>query len=155
MDLMRAAALGAIRLYQRWLSPYKGFSCAYHAHTGRRSCSQLGYRAIRRFGVAGGWRLLRQRTALCGVAHRRFSPVTRRPPARERGDCDLGCDLDFLPDKGPDLWNVFDCCDVGSCDWGRNDKKKERRQERHIHIPPHPDFRQRRTGPSDTRTGDR
>ena len=143
MDLMRSAALGAIRLYQRWLSPHKGFACAYRVHTGRCSCSQLGFRAIRRFGVAGGWRLLQQRTALCGVAHRRHSPVTRRPPARERGDCDLGCDFDFLPGKGGlGLCDVFNCCDAGGCDWGSD--KKKRRQEQHIHIPPYADLGQRR-----------
>lgn len=145
MNLMRDAALRAICLYQRWLSPHKGFSCAYRAHTGRCSCSQLGFRAIRRFGVAGGWHLLRQRTALCRVAHRRFGTVPRRPPARERGDCDLGCDLDFLPGKGLDIWDVCSCCDVGSCDWGNNDKKNKRQREQHIHIPPYADIGKRRS----------
>ena len=50
---LRCLALCAITFYQRCLSPAKGFSCAYRFHTGCQSCSVLGYRAIRRFGV---WR---------------------------------------------------------------------------------------------------
>jgi len=49
----RDLALLAITLYQRHLSPYKGFRCAYALHTGRASCSRLGYRAIRRHGLRG------------------------------------------------------------------------------------------------------
>ena len=140
---MRSAVLGAVRLYQRHLSPLKGFSCAYRVHTGRCSCSQLGWRAVRRHGVMGGWALLRRRTALCGVAHRRHLASVRRPPARERGDCDLGgCDLDIFPSAGKlDLCDLFSCCDVGSCD-GRSDDKR-RKQEREIHIPPYTRFRTR------------
>ena len=49
--LLRALALRAIGLYQRHLSPRKGFACAYRARTGGASCSELGFRAIRRFGL--------------------------------------------------------------------------------------------------------
>ena len=38
---MRALALVAIGAYQRYVSPYKGFCCAYRAHTSRASCSAL------------------------------------------------------------------------------------------------------------------
>ena len=141
-DWMRSAALGAIRLYQRWVSPHKGFVCAYRVHTGRCGCSELGYRAIRRFGLGKGWLVLRERTGLCGVAHRRHSPAPRRPRASERGDCDLGCDLDLLPSSGKlNGCNVFSCCDVGSCDWP--DRKKKRRAERYVYIPPYSDRKDR------------
>jgi uncharacterized protein len=44
----------SIGAYQRYLSPHKGFCCAYRVHTGRRSCSayarsitqQLGFFAL-------------------------------------------------------------------------------------------------------------
>lgn len=132
MDVLRAVALGAIRLYQRWVSPHKGFVCAYRVHTGRCGCSQLGYRAIRRYGVGKGWRVLRQRTGLCGVAHWRHTPARPRPPARERGDCDcdLPCDL-----TGPSVCDVFSCCDAGSCDWPS--RKDKRRDARNVYIPPY------------------
>lgn len=144
VDLFRSTALGAIRLYQRWVSPHKGFVCAYRVHTGHCSCSQLGYRAIRRFGVGKGWLVLRQRTALCGVAHRRHAPAPPRPRARERGDCafDLPCDLDFTPSAGKlDVWDACSCCDTGSCDWP--DRKNKRREERYVYIPPYADRKDR------------
>lgn len=144
MDLFRAAALGAIRLYQRHLSPHKGFSCAYRVHTGRCGCSQLGYRAVRRFGVVKGWGVLRERTALCGVAHRRHSPARPRPPARERGDCafDFPCDLDLMPSRGKLGWcELFSCCDVGGCDGP--ERKKKRQADRCVYIPPYADRRDR------------
>jgi len=44
---MRKLVLAAITGYQTYLSPYKGFCCAYRVHTGRKSCSALGFRAVR------------------------------------------------------------------------------------------------------------
>ena len=48
---LKILALAAITLYQRFVSPRKGFSCAYRFHTGGPSCSVLGFRAVRRYGV--------------------------------------------------------------------------------------------------------
>ncbi len=38
--MMQRLVLWAIEVYQRHLSPRKGFSCAYRCHTGHASCSQ-------------------------------------------------------------------------------------------------------------------
>ncbi|MBI1892088.1 MAG: membrane protein insertion efficiency factor YidD [Burkholderiales bacterium] len=86
---MRNFTLTVIRFYQRFLSPYKGFSCAYRIHTGHSSCSALGYRAIQIHGVLGGLIILRERMYLCGIAHRRYAPPKMRPYRKQRGDCDL------------------------------------------------------------------
>ena len=56
---MRTAAIGAIRVYQRFLSPLLGPRCKYYP-----SCSEYAVGAIRRYGVLRGlvlacWRLLR------------------------------------------------------------------------------------------------
>lgn len=85
---MRQFALAMIRLYQRFVSPYKGFCCAYRAHTGGPSCSMLGFRAIRRYGVMDGIGVLRIRLYRCGVAFRRFAPVA---PLRSKqaGFCEV------------------------------------------------------------------
>lgn len=121
---MRAFPLAAIRFYQRFLSPLKGFRCAYHAHTGRQSCSHLGFRAVRRYGALSGLAVLRQRLYLCGVAHRRYSPPHCRPPLAQRGDCDVGCSLP---------------CDIlgncGSCDWPER-KRKDNYSEQAVYLPP-------------------
>ena len=95
---MKALALAAISIYQRYISPHKGFCCAYRVHTGFSSCSALGFRAIRRLGVLRGVKALRQRLDLCRVAHGRLATTRLRPPASQRGDCDIvspiGCACD-------------------------------------------------------------
>lgn len=140
---MKSLALASIRFYQRHLSPYKGFCCAYRHHTGAGSCAELGFRAMRRHGVLKGLLVLNRRLSLCGVAHRRFSEHTR-PPAAQRGDCDLGVcdggacdwpvDLDCTGTRKGFSWvcDAASCCD--GCDWPS--QKKTRRHEKDIYIPP-------------------
>lgn len=141
---MRRAVLAAIRVYQRYVSPYKGICCAYREHTGRASCSALGYRAVRRHGVFAGLALIRQRTHRCGVAHRRYR--NQRVPMlhAQRGVCDIGCDLPC--DGGCDLaggggfskvCDFLSCCDWGGCDWPDR-KRKSPQAEKHVYIPPKP-----------------
>ena len=130
--MLRTLALAIIRLYQRLISPYKGFCCAYRFHTGRASCSQLGYRAIRRFGLWHGCFVLRARLERCGIAHRRYRP-TRFRPLGQAGFCDCSCDLpcDLDASSACDLASNLPC----DCapDWSRKDDKKA---EQSIHIPP-------------------
>ena len=66
--MLRLATVSAIGVYQRHVSPYKGYCCAYRAHTGRLSCSEFGRRVIGKMGVAAGIRLLFGRFAACAVA---------------------------------------------------------------------------------------
>lgn len=101
---MKKLALAAIRGYQRWLSPFKGFSCAFRVFTGTDSCSAYGYRVIERFGLRRGLGLLDRRLALCGHVHSRMRPPPAPPhPLRHRqqGFCDAPCDAS---------------CDVAACD---------------------------------------
>lgn len=153
---MRQLTLFSIEIYKRYLSPYKGFHCAYRVHTGCQSCSTLGYRAIRRYGVVDGVALLRQRLRKCGVAyHRHHQPMPDRRAAlrSQRGDCDPGCDIPCdgcdMPDLDCPSFNLpkgicdaASCCDCGSCDCGdwRRDrkasKKDRKKDEQQIYIPP-------------------
>lgn len=115
---MKTLALQAIRLYQRHLSPRKGFACAYRACTGGASCSELAYRAIRRYGLPGGLRVLDARLARCRLA----SAVQRRRtawPRAQAGDCD--CDLPCSP---------LDACDFASCDWPGSERRPDKRKDR-------------------------
>ncbi|MBQ5946532.1 membrane protein insertion efficiency factor YidD [Massilia sp. ST3] len=109
-SLAARLALWAIRLYQRHLSPLKGFSCAYRVHRGGAGCSAYGYRAIARHGLFTGLALLDRRLQRCGAAYR--APRARNPVLHhQRGDCDcLSCDL---PGNDCD----FSPCDGLSCDW--------------------------------------
>ena len=91
--LLASLALRAIRAYQRFLSPRKGFSCAYRCATGRDGCSGYGYRVIGSFGLLAGLALLRRRLRLCGETHRRRPVVPNPVLYYQRGDCDLPCDI--------------------------------------------------------------
>ena len=119
---MKHIALAAIRLYQRWLSPIKGFACAYRIHIGSRSCSHLGYRAIRRYGLFGGTKVLNVRLALCSDCNTERRAISARRRA-QLGSCDAPCDL-------PCDINVCDLLECADCDWGRKKDKKPTRQER-------------------------
>jgi putative component of membrane protein insertase Oxa1/YidC/SpoIIIJ protein YidD len=122
-ELLRDLALRTIRLYQRYLSPRKGFACAYRACTGGASCSELGYRAIRRYGLRGGLRVLDARLERCRLA---ASLQRRRTgwPRAQAGDCD--CDLPCSPFDACD----FASCDDASCDRPRSKRKAEKRKDR-------------------------
>lgn len=149
---MKKLALILIAFYQRHLSPHKGFCCAYRQHTGHASCSELGRRSIRRHGLLKGLRILRRRLVLCGVAHRRYSPSVPRPPAAQRGDCDLNC-CDVPTDgacghchgfdschgfDGNCRPHVLDGCDACSCEWPRKKHPPHGADtEASVHIPPH------------------
>jgi uncharacterized protein len=132
---MKSFALAVIRLYQSYISPRKGFSCAYRVHTGHASCSHLGARVIRRYGVLCGFKLLRQRMAKCGVAHRRFSGGATRLH-RQAGFCDLSCDLPCDLDAGSAACDMVSGCGspCDGCDWGNSRKKQE--QDKYVYIPP-------------------
>jgi putative membrane protein insertion efficiency factor len=50
------AAIGAIRCYQRWMSPYLRPTCRFYP-----SCSEYGAEAVERYGVIrGGWLAVRR-----------------------------------------------------------------------------------------------
>jgi putative component of membrane protein insertase Oxa1/YidC/SpoIIIJ protein YidD len=129
---MKSLALGAIRFYQRFVSPRKGFCSAYASASGHGSCSALGYRAIRRYGVWCGIAVLDKRLEKCGVAYRRYRPQAAHGAlARQAGfldcacdvpaGCDLpgnglsGCDMPHIPHFCSDLLSCGSC----DCDWRR------------------------------------
>jgi putative component of membrane protein insertase Oxa1/YidC/SpoIIIJ protein YidD len=131
---MKALALLAIRLYQRHLSPRKGYGCAYRVHTGAASCSVLGYRAIRRHGAWRGYVLLRRRLEKCGVAHRRHGAHAVHPKA-QGGFCDMPCDMPCngsgAGGMGCDVLSATDS--LGECgDW--RGARRHRRQDVEVRI---------------------
>ncbi|WP_165928645.1 membrane protein insertion efficiency factor YidD [Iodobacter fluviatilis] len=112
---MRFILLLFIQIYKKYISPYKGFCCAYRAHTGRASCSTLGFRAIRRHGAFLGLAVLRQRMFRCGQAYQQHLNPYRHPQF-QRGYCDLPCDIDMC--------DAMDC--LSGCDWPRRKEKKNK-----------------------------
>jgi putative component of membrane protein insertase Oxa1/YidC/SpoIIIJ protein YidD len=131
---MKQPALLAIRLYRRYLSPYKGFCCAHRVLAGGESCSVYGYRVIERHGVTVGGALLRRRLSACRhMLERARALSATRPVATQRyagaglharrqaGFCD-GCDV---PCDVPDV-----CDSLGDCSSGSGDNKPKRKRER-------------------------
>lgn len=64
-----AAALRGIRLYQRFLSPRKGFRCAHAALTGGESCSAAVARIVREDGLIAGRERIAAQFRACRAAH--------------------------------------------------------------------------------------
>jgi len=136
---MRKLALAAIRGYQRWLSPLKGFSCAFRVWSGAESCSAYGYRVIERFGLRRGLGLLERRLALCRHVHRSslvargaVRPLVRHPLRhRQRGHCDLPCDASCCDlHHGDCVSDVLNCgCSSGDCSWGRSTRNEVQEKE--------------------------
>lgn len=126
--VLKTFALAAITFYQRALSPRRGFSCAFRVHAGSASCSALGFRAVRRYGVRRGFNVLRGRLKRRGDAWRQHRASSR---FRESGHCDV-------PDV-PCHHGDWDCagsaCGVASgfdvpCEgggWGRGQDAKKGR----------------------------
>lgn len=61
---MRVLALGLIRIYQKWISPFKPPTCRFVP-----TCSTYAFEAIKKYGVIkGGWLALK-RIAKCHPLH--------------------------------------------------------------------------------------
>jgi putative component of membrane protein insertase Oxa1/YidC/SpoIIIJ protein YidD len=91
--------LSMIRAYQRWISPLKGYSCAYRVHAGGLSCSGYGYSVVKRFGAPMGIKLLQRRMTKCGeMFDRHCHHIKTNVSAKAKfqsGHCDVsfdGCD---------------------------------------------------------------
>ncbi len=84
MAALDTTALAGIALYQRWLSPHKGFRCAHAAFYGGASCSSAIAQAIRTEGLSLS--TAAARLAACRQAYGHLQ-VTG---ARVRGVCCCG-----------------------------------------------------------------
>jgi uncharacterized protein len=52
-------------MYQRYVSPYKGYICAFRVHTGRCSCSEFARRVVLKHGIMKMMTLLPRRFGRC------------------------------------------------------------------------------------------
>jgi putative component of membrane protein insertase Oxa1/YidC/SpoIIIJ protein YidD len=128
-----ALAAATITLYQRFLSPLKGFRCAHRVAYGKDSCSEFARRVALRRGPLAMLSLLRRRFVECGVAAQTLKYEARKPKdgpreAEKSSSCDAsacdtsGCDLPVPSGDcggGLDVGDIAggaDCCgDAAGC----------------------------------------
>ena len=127
-----------IRLYQRYISPYKGFRCGFALINNTCSCSAFAQRAIAKHGTYAGWKLAKHRMKRCGQAVALYQKRlkkghlhlknSKRPNKGKKEDM---CDLPFYVCDCADLLSSFGKCsqakpkkpspgacdfDIGPCD---------------------------------------
>lgn len=77
---VRNTATSSILGYQRYISPHKGFACAYRVLHRERSCSEYAKQAIAQKGFFAALPLIRQRFQACKQANQilkaRCDPVS-------------------------------------------------------------------------------
>lgn len=78
--------VSAIRLYQRHISPIKGFRCAYGSEQGLKTCSAFGRHVFERYEASVAMSLLRRRFAACRQAYARLKIKMATPHASTRTD---------------------------------------------------------------------
>ena len=114
---MRLLANFAIRFYQKFISPYKGFRCAHKAVHGGDSCSEAVRKIILAQGLFGGYGNIRQRFNDCSAAYQQLqerqrkdkrSCKERRRDCREKADC-LPDPGDCIPSKNCYFDSPCDC----------------------------------------------
>lgn len=129
---LRLAAIGAIRAYQRWLSPFKGFRCAHQVVHGQGSCSHYALTVFQAHSFAHARALLRERFEACAQAYRIYKSEAdggegeagKQPEPRAKTNrfgasfCDMLSIADCSAINGCELGSCdAGACDIGSCSW--------------------------------------
>ncbi|NOQ34418.1 MAG: membrane protein insertion efficiency factor YidD [Methylococcaceae bacterium] len=110
---MKYIAVFFISIYQKYISPYKGFRCAYASVYGGDSCSQAVKQIFISEGCIKGFYSSRSRFRDC----RKANEERKKRWRDKKGDCiELGCETaeGCIPDKNGD--SICGGCDMPSCD---------------------------------------
>lgn len=141
--ITRFLATRAIRGYQKWISPHKGFCCAHHVMNGDGTCSQYGLVVFEEHPFFDAWRRLRERFDECREANATYHAMTdeeRRKKRRQQqgsndsssSGSDCGCSdiMTFLmieemmsgcSSGAAGCGDGIGACEIGSCEVGACD----------------------------------
>jgi putative component of membrane protein insertase Oxa1/YidC/SpoIIIJ protein YidD len=103
---MKALYRLAIRLYQRRISPHKGFRCAYSNTHGGPGCSGAVLSILEDKGLISGWGLIKQRFLSCESAAKEREEERKKRKDKPASGSDR---------SGPCGFGAVDACDVGDC----------------------------------------
>lgn len=77
---MRHFFIFLITVYQKYISPYKGFRCAYGCYHKTLSCSAIIKNIITEQGLLAGWPLIKQQFKQCQTAYSLLINDDEQPP---------------------------------------------------------------------------
>jgi len=84
------SAIQLIALYQRYLSPRKGYNCAHRIYFGKSSCSSWAVRIIKKHGVFAFFPLMKKRSQACAMASEKIKEQKMGEPNKEEySECPL------------------------------------------------------------------
>ena len=95
---MNKIALFLIFIYQKHLSPRKGYCCAYGALYNNGSCSERVALIIENHGILNGWSMIKNQFVLCSEAYETIKEKKKHKKKKEDNWC-----------------HPFDACDVLTC----------------------------------------
>ena len=81
---MRYFFIFLIILYQKYISPYKGFRCAYGCYHKTLSCSAIVKNIIAEHGLLVGWPLIKQQFANCHLAYQTLETEREKRERQKR-----------------------------------------------------------------------
>jgi putative component of membrane protein insertase Oxa1/YidC/SpoIIIJ protein YidD len=129
LSMLTKISIITINLYQKYISPHKGFCCAHRAYTGEDSCSQYAKSVIAEYGLISAVPMIREQFDRCAYAAQKMEKEKKEKKKSDSevlGDCacDLGCSsydcLSSLPlprsCSGRSHGSALDSCDsIGDC----------------------------------------
>lgn len=125
---MKYISIVLIKFYQRFISPYKGFRCAYHVVHGRDTCSNAINSLILRHGFFKALPFIRIRFDECRSAYG-YLQTGLIPSHNVDIPCDIPCDIEIGDCSGSSAkGSACDC--LSACGWPFDTHRLSKRAKR-------------------------